>query len=57
MPDVGYAGKFAILKNKHHFYLHNSPLGWVLGIWYAGTSDFFGGIAPAAAVAAAASVH
>ena len=41
MPDVGYAGKIAILKNEHHFDLHNRPLGWILGAWYAGRSNVF----------------
>ena len=41
MPDVCYAGKIAILKNKHHFYLHNKALGWILGAWYAGKSSDF----------------
>ena len=38
IPDVCYAGTNAIPQNKHHVYLHNRPLGWILGAWYAGKS-------------------
>ena len=39
MPGVCYAGKSAILKKKHDFYLHNRPSRWILDAWYAGKSD------------------
>ena len=39
MPGVYYAGKNAILKNKHQFYLHNRPLGSIPSGCYAGKSN------------------
>ena len=39
MPGVYYAGKNAILKKKHQFYLHNRPLGSIPRACYAGISD------------------
>ena len=34
-----YAGKSAILKKKHQFYLHSRHLRSILGVCYAGKSD------------------
>ena len=41
MSDVCYAGKSAILKKKHYFYLHTRHLRSILGACYAGKSDVF----------------
>ena len=34
-----YAGKNAILKKKHQFYLHSRHLRSILGVYYAGKTD------------------
>ena len=39
MAGVCYAGKNAILKKKHQFYLHNRHLGSIPSACYAGKSD------------------
>ena len=41
MSGVCYAGKSAILKKNHYFYLHTRHLRSILGACHAGKSDVF----------------